>query len=143
MVILIGGKGMQDGAMGHARRPPLPPMDRLGELCISGRDSAQYLWQVPTDENVRAELGRKLVEIRSECEKQSRREMNRIITELETADERDSQSATGRDPAGWVRPAGQALAVRQVGPDVTRWTQSEDEANPAVFSLTARRVPYH
>jgi hypothetical protein len=76
---------MQDEAMGHVPRPAFPLVDRLGELCISGRDSAAYLWQVPMDENVRAEIGRKLVEIRAECENQNRREMNRIITELETA----------------------------------------------------------
>jgi adenosine deaminase len=28
-------------------------MDRLGELCTSGRESATYLWQVPNDEAVR------------------------------------------------------------------------------------------
>jgi hypothetical protein len=76
---------MQDSALGQGRRPAMPLIDRLGELCISGRDSAAYLWQVPTDEGVRTEIGRKLVEIRAECERQNRREMNRIVLELETA----------------------------------------------------------
>jgi hypothetical protein len=76
---------MPDPALGHLRRPSFPLMDRLGELCTSGRDSAAYLWQVPNDENVRAEIGRKLVEIRTECEGQGRREMARIVGELETA----------------------------------------------------------
>ena len=76
---------MPDPAMGHLRRPALPLMDRLGELCTSGRDSAAYLWQVPNDETVRAEIGRKLIEIRTECEGQGRREMARIVGDLETA----------------------------------------------------------
>jgi hypothetical protein len=37
------------------------------------------------DENVRGEIGRKLVEIRRECEGQGRREMTRIVDDLETA----------------------------------------------------------
>jgi len=76
---------MQEAALRHVRRPSFPVVDRLGELCMSGRDSAAYLWQVPMDENVRAEISRKLVEIRRECDGQGRREMNRIVGELETA----------------------------------------------------------
>lgn len=76
---------MQDGALGQARPGGFPLIDRLGELCTSGRDSAAYLWQVPMDLNVRAEVSRKLVEIRAECDRQNRREMNRIVGELETA----------------------------------------------------------
>ena len=71
--------------MGHVHHSGFPLVDRLGELCISGRDSAAYLWQVPMDESVRAEIGCKLIEIRVECEQQNRREMNRIVAELETA----------------------------------------------------------
>jgi hypothetical protein len=76
---------MQEAALGQVRRPSFPLVDRLGELCISGRDSAAYLWQVPMDENVRGEIGRKLVEIRTACSQQGRREMNRIVDDLETA----------------------------------------------------------
>jgi hypothetical protein len=76
---------MQDAASGQPHRTGFPLIDRLGELCVSGRDSAAYLWQVPMDENVRGEIARKLVEIRAECERQNRREMNRIVGELETA----------------------------------------------------------
>jgi hypothetical protein len=60
-------------------------MDRLGELCVSGRDSSAYLWQVPSDGNVRNEIGRKLVEIRAECHRTNRGEMTRIVEELEIA----------------------------------------------------------
>jgi hypothetical protein len=67
------------------RRPNFPLVDRLGELCMSGRDSAAYLWQVPNDENVRAEISRKLAEIRVESEQQNRKEMTRLVGELETA----------------------------------------------------------
>jgi hypothetical protein len=76
---------MQDAPLQQPRRPSFPLLDRLGELCHSGRDSAAYLWQVPTDLAVRAELGKKLAEIRAECGRQARREMQRIVTELEVA----------------------------------------------------------
>jgi hypothetical protein len=76
---------MLEATLDHARRPTFPLVDRLGELCMSGRDSAAYLWQVPNDQNVRAEIAKKLTEIRTECEQQNRREMNRIVGELETA----------------------------------------------------------
>jgi hypothetical protein len=76
---------MLEATLDHARRPTFPLVDRLGELCMSGRDSAAYLWQVPNDQNVRAEITKKLAEIRHECEQQNRREMNRIVGELETA----------------------------------------------------------
>lgn len=70
---------------GHTQRPVLPLLDRLGELCTSGRDSAAYLWQVPHDQRVRDELRRKLGEIRNESERQNRREMHRVVEELEFA----------------------------------------------------------
>ena len=76
---------MLDATLGHPHRSGFPLVDRLGELCISGRDSAAYLWQVPADDNVRGEIGKKLVEIRTECDRQNRREMNRIVVELEVA----------------------------------------------------------
>ena len=62
---------MQDGPLGHVRRPSFPLIDRLGELCTSGRDSAAYLWQVPMDQNVRAEIARKNKGLRAilQCKK--------------------------------------------------------------------------
>lgn len=66
-------------------RSAFPLMDRLGELCVSGRDSAAYLWQVPMDATVRGEITRKLVEIHAECHRNNRGEMTRIVEELETA----------------------------------------------------------
>ena len=76
---------MPDEPANEGRRPSFPLVDRLGELCMSGRDSASYLWQVPMDQNVRTQIGQKLVEIREECARQNRREMNRIVAEIETA----------------------------------------------------------
>ena len=69
-----------------APRKPMPPlMDRLGELCVAGRESATYLWQVPNDEEVRQKIAELLAEIKVEAAKQGRQEMGRIATELETA----------------------------------------------------------
>ena len=60
-------------------------MDRLGELCQAGRESATYLWQVPNDEGVRRKIGEILAEIKVEAAKGGRQEMGRIAGELETA----------------------------------------------------------
>ena len=69
-----------------APRKPIPPlMDRLGELCKAGRDSATYLWQVPNDEAVRRKIAAILAEIKVEAAKGGRQEMGRLTVELETA----------------------------------------------------------
>jgi hypothetical protein len=69
-----------------APRKPIPPlMDRLGELCKAGRDSATYLWQVPDDASVRGKIAEILAEIKTEAAKGGRREMGRIAGELESA----------------------------------------------------------
>jgi hypothetical protein len=67
------------------RRPFQPLMDRLGELCISGRDAAAYLWQVPGDEAMRARIVSVLTEIKGEALKSGRREMTRLVDEMQTA----------------------------------------------------------
>jgi tRNA(Phe) wybutosine-synthesizing methylase Tyw3 len=61
----------------------LPLMDRLGELCKAGADSATYLWQVPGDEGVRRKIAEILAEIKIEAAKGGRREMGRLVEELE------------------------------------------------------------
>ena len=69
-----------------APRKPLPPlMDRLGELCVAGRDSATYLWQVPNDDGVRRKIAEVLAQIKVEAAKQGRQEMGRLVVDLETA----------------------------------------------------------
>jgi hypothetical protein len=60
-------------------------MDRLGELCKAGRDSATYLWQVPDDDSVRQKIGAILGEIKVEAAKGGRQEMGRVAVELQTA----------------------------------------------------------
>jgi len=66
-------------------RPFSPLMDRLGELCRDGKESAEYLWQVPQDDEVRRKIVDLLAQIKAEAAKQNRREMGRIATEMETA----------------------------------------------------------
>jgi hypothetical protein len=69
-----------------APRKPIPPlMDRLGELCVTGRESATYLWQVPNDEGVRNKIAAILAEIKVEAAKGGRQEMGRLAVEMETA----------------------------------------------------------
>jgi hypothetical protein len=76
---------MNDESTPAPRRPRGPLMDRLGELCRDGKESAEYLWQVPHDEEVRRKILEILAEIRTEAAKQGRREMGRIAGELEAA----------------------------------------------------------
>ena len=76
---------MPDDPKPAPRRPMPPLMDRLGELCTAGRDSATYLWQVPNDEAVRRKIGGILAEIKVEAAKGGRQEMGRLALELETA----------------------------------------------------------
>jgi hypothetical protein len=76
---------MPDEPKPAPRKPMLPLMDRLGELCKAGADSATYLWQVPGDEGVRRKIAEILAEIKIEAAKGGRREMGRLVEELETA----------------------------------------------------------
>jgi hypothetical protein len=76
---------MNDDPKPAPRRQVPPLMDRLGELCKAGRDSATYLWQVPDDETVRRKIAEILAEIKVEAAKGGRREMGRVTEELETA----------------------------------------------------------
>jgi hypothetical protein len=76
---------MSDDSKPAPRRPVPPLMDRLGELCKAGSDSATYLWQVPDDESVRRKIAVILAEIKVEAAKGGRQEMGRLVGELETA----------------------------------------------------------
>ena len=76
---------MSDEHKPAPRRQVPPLMDRLGELCTAGRDSATYLWQVPDDESVRRKIAGILAEIKTEAAKGNRREMGRVAAELEEA----------------------------------------------------------
>jgi hypothetical protein len=67
------------------RRQFTPLSDRLGDLCTAGRDGATYLWQVPDDAGVRRRIAEILAEIKTEAAKGGRREMGRLVEELETA----------------------------------------------------------
>lgn len=75
----------------HAPPPPGPkrqftPLpDRLGELCAAGRDGATYLWQVPDDAEMRNNIRGILAEVKVEAAKSGRREMGRVVEEMETA----------------------------------------------------------
>ena len=67
------------------RREFTPLRDRLGDLCAAGRDGATYLWQVPDDADMRRNISGILAEIKVEGEKSGRREMGRVVEELERA----------------------------------------------------------
>jgi len=60
-------------------------MDALGKLCADGKASAEYLWQVPDDTQVRLKIVGILEQIGVEALKQNRKEMGRIVAELATA----------------------------------------------------------
>ena len=67
------------------RRPFTPLKDRLGELCASGKESAEYLWQVPGDADVRKRIADILTQIQGEAAKSGRGEMGRLVEDLRTA----------------------------------------------------------
>ncbi|HKC40578.1 MAG TPA: hypothetical protein VKC15_13625 [Gemmatimonadales bacterium] len=60
-------------------------MDALGKLCADGKASAEYLWQVPGDSQVRLKIVGILEQIGVEAHKQNRKEMGRIVEGLATA----------------------------------------------------------
>jgi len=76
---------MSDEPTPSPRRPFQPLMDHLGELCRDGKEAAEYLWQVPHDDETRRKIVGMLAEIKAEAAKQNRREMGRIAAELEVA----------------------------------------------------------
>jgi hypothetical protein len=57
-------------------------MDALGKLCAEGKATAEYLWQVPDDTQVRLKIAGILEQIGTEARKQGRKEMARIVDEL-------------------------------------------------------------
>ena len=60
-------------------------MDALGKLCAEGKATAEYLWQVPDDTQVRLKIAGILEQIGVEARKQGRKEMGRIVDELAPA----------------------------------------------------------
>ena len=60
-------------------------MDALGKLCADGKASAEYLWQVPDDTQMRLKIVGILEQIGAEALKQNRKEMGRIVQDLATA----------------------------------------------------------
>ena len=69
----------------NARRPRAPLLDALGQLCVEGKQLAEYLWQVPDDAGAREKILALLDQIAAEGAKQGRKEMPRICAELVTA----------------------------------------------------------
>src|SRR5213593_2451940 len=74
---------MNDSNAPRRSQPPLPV--GLGKLCTDGKQLADYLWQVPTDEAPAHESAVILDQIAAEATKQGRKEMPRICDELRTA----------------------------------------------------------
>jgi hypothetical protein len=64
------------------RRTRQPLLDALGQLCTEGKQSADYLWQVPDDASVRERILTILDQIAVESRKQGRREMPKVAEEL-------------------------------------------------------------
>jgi len=60
-------------------------MDALGQLCADGKQTAEYLWQVPKDVAVRQQILDILTRIGIESAKQGRKEMPRLVEELKIA----------------------------------------------------------
>ncbi|HMG18755.1 MAG TPA: hypothetical protein VK573_08525 [Gemmatimonadales bacterium] len=65
--------------------PHQPLMDALGQLCADGKESAEYLWQVPKDAAVRQKILEILTQIGIVSAKQGRKEMPKLVEELKIA----------------------------------------------------------
>jgi hypothetical protein len=71
--------------MNDPRPTRQPLMDSLGQLCVDGKQAAEYLWQVPKDAEVRQKILDILTQIGTESAKQGRREMPKLVEELKVA----------------------------------------------------------
>ncbi len=60
-------------------------MDALGQMCTDGKQTAEYLWQVPKDADARKKILDLLTQIGTESAKQGRREMPKLAEELKIA----------------------------------------------------------
>ena len=60
-------------------------MDALGQMCADGKQTAEFLWQVPKDAAARAKILELLNQIGAESTKQGRHEMPRLVEELKIA----------------------------------------------------------
>jgi hypothetical protein len=60
-------------------------MDALGQMCADGKETAEFLWQVPKDAAARAKILELLNQIGVESTKQGRHEMPRLVEELKIA----------------------------------------------------------
>ena len=74
---------MNDPKSPRPSRQPL--MDPLGQMCADGKQTAEFLWQVPKDAAARAKILELLIQIGAESTKQGRREMPRIVEDLKIA----------------------------------------------------------
>jgi hypothetical protein len=74
---------MNDPKAPRPSRRPL--MDSLGQMCADGKQTAEYLWQVPKDAGARQKILDLLTQIGIESAKQGRNEMPRIVEELKIA----------------------------------------------------------
>jgi len=69
-----------------APRPSRRPLlDALGQMCADGKETAEYLWQVPKDAAARQKILDLLTQIGTESAKQGRKEMPRLAEELKIA----------------------------------------------------------
>src|SRR6266581_3410365 len=74
---------MNDPKAPRPSRQPL--MDALGQMCADGKETAEYLWQVPKDAAARQKILDLLTQIGTESAKQGRKEMPKLVEELKIA----------------------------------------------------------
>ena len=64
---------------------PTPPIDRVGKLCQMGKDSADYLFQVPDDAAELEKVGKILDAIIADKSMRGRKEGPKIVSEMKEA----------------------------------------------------------
>ncbi len=90
------------------KRPPV--LDKVGKLCLEGKDVAAYLYQVPDDEGQRARLRAILDGILNESAVKKRKELpsiaqglKEVLSELSTI-RRYSQTSQSNTHTQWDHP---------------------------------------
>src|SRR2546428_13867602 len=98
-----------------APRSRQPLLDQLGKMCTDGKETAEYLWQVPKDAAARQKILDLLTQIGTESVKQGREEMARLVEELEIAAQALPSPPQGELFGGGFESMAQLLQAAQSG----------------------------
>src|SRR3989449_11504898 len=91
---------MNDPKAPRPSRQPL--MDALGQMCADGKETAEFLWQVPKDAAPRPKIMNLLIQIGIQNLKQGRHEMPRLGEERKIGGQASPSPQQGELPGDGV-----------------------------------------